>query len=69
MQRIQRYTGQTVQMHVIPGLEPVSKLPVPGRGGAAAGKGRRPFASGGQRRQGGAPKPAGGYQPRTRTQR
>ena len=55
LQRIQRYTGQTVQMHIIPGLEPVSTLPVPGRGGNGAGsKGRKPFAAGGQRRQAGA---------------
>ena len=76
LQRIQRYTGQTVQMHTIPGLEPVSSLPVPGRGGNAAGKGRRPFAAGGQRRQGAgagkggaAPKSKSGYQQRGRSQR
>ena len=76
LQRIQRYTGQTVQMHTIPGLEPVSTLPVPGRGGNGAGKGRRPFAAGGQRRQGAgagkggvAPKSKSGYQQRGRSQR
>lgn len=77
LQRIQRYTGQTVQMHTIPGLEPTSTLPVPGRGGNGAGKGRRPFVAGGQRRQGAgagkggaaAPKTKSGYQQRGRSQR
>ncbi|MFA6823560.1 MAG: DEAD/DEAH box helicase [Geobacter sp.] len=67
LQRIERYTGQKVPVHTIPGLEPVSNLPSGNRG--AAGKGRRPFVPGGQRRQGGAPKTAGGYQQRSRTQR
>jgi len=73
LQRIQRYTGQNVPMHTIPGLEPVSSLPTPGRG-TAAGKGRRPFVPGGQRRQGGpkgdtATKSKGSYQQRGRSQR
>lgn len=75
LQRIQRYTGQNVPMHTIPGLEPVSKLQAPGgRSGNGAGKGRRPFAAGGQRRQGapggsGAPKAKSGFQQRGRSQR
>jgi len=67
LQRIERYTGQKVPVHTIPGLEPVSNLPSGNRGAGA--KGRRPFVPGGQRRQGGAPKTAGGYQQRSRTQR
>lgn len=65
LQRIERYTGQKVPVHTIPGLEPNSSLPSANRGN---GKGRRPFVPGGQRRQGGAPKAKGGYQQRSRNQ-
>jgi superfamily II DNA/RNA helicase len=66
LQRIQKYTGHTVAMQTLAGLEPVSVLPVPGRGGNGAGaRGRRPFSAGGQRRQGGnAGGDKGGYQQR-----
>ena len=67
LQRIERYTGQKVPVYTIPGLEPSSSMPSGNRGAGA--KGRRPFVPGGQRRQGGAPKAAGGYQQRSRTQR
>lgn len=66
LQRIERYTGHSVPVYTLPGLEPVSSMPTNGRG---TSKGRRPFVPGAQRRQGGAPKGKGGYQQRGRTER
>ncbi len=68
LQRIERYTGQTLPVHTIPGLEPVGKLPSNKRSAGTSGKGRKPFAAGGQRPRATAGK-TGGYQQRSRTAR
>ena len=73
LQRIQKYTGQTVPLHTLPGLEPASNLPGTGRKNGPS-KGRRPFVPAGQRRKGpahdAAPKAkTGGQQQRGRSQR
>lgn len=54
LQRIQKYTGQTVAMKTLPGLEPVSKLPAAGGGNRAGrgGKNRPAYPDGGKRPHG-----------------
>jgi len=72
LQRIQRYTGQTLPMHTLPGLEPTSSLQMPGRGKGRS-KDTRTFAPGAQRRKNtgnsSAPKSKSGFQQRSRSQR
>ena len=52
LQRIERYTGQSVPVHTIEGLEPSGQMASPGKRSnrAGGGKGKRPFASSGQRK-------------------
>lgn len=63
LQRIERYTGRSIPQHVIPGLEPVSKLTTGKRSsGSGSGKGRRPAGAAGQRPRGAAGnKPNSGF--------
>jgi len=72
LQRIERYTGQSLPVHTIPGLEPTGQMPSAKKRttGAAAGKGRRPFAGSGQRKGSSAgANAAGGYRKRQSAQR
>lgn len=77
LDRIERYTGQTLPLHVIPGLEPTRPLRRVSTSGKrsqpANGRGKTPYA-GGQRRQGKDEKGNGGFaharkgaSPRSRT--
>lgn len=59
LDKIERFTGKALPVHVIPGLEPTRAFPRSGRGGekkAPFGKGpRRPFTPGGKRQDAGSP--------------